>query len=214
MKRFGFYVSGKATTLKKYLKYYADGRVDNQIGIIISDNPGDIELKVLADLFKIKVLYFDFLLHKGVEKNINLSNFILNKFIEFKIDLGFIFGGKILKGDLLKFYKNRLINFHPAILPSFKGLKSIDQSLASNAFLLGNTAHIVVEEVDSGPVVMQNLLHRSYFCNYFDVLDKQIDMLHQIILWENQNRILIKDHCVIIQGADYSISEYVPRLEL
>ena len=61
---------------------------------------------------------------------------------------------------------------------------------------------------------MQNILHRSKFHDYSNVLDNQISMLYQIIVWFNQDRISINDDYVTIHDADYSISEYIPKLEI
>ena len=118
MKKFGFYVSGNATTLKKFLKLYNDDNILLQIKIVISDNPEDKELEKILNLLGIEIFYFDSSVYDSEQRNIKLSNFILEKFVEFEVNLGFVFGGRILKGLLLKKYKNKLINFHPALLPS------------------------------------------------------------------------------------------------
>lgn len=213
MINFAFYVSGNATTLKNFIEKYSDSILLSQIKIVISDNLNDKELESFFKKLEAEVLYFDSSMYEKSQINIELSNFILDNFEKYKIDFGFVFGGRILKGLLLNKYKNKLINFHPALLPSFKGIKAIDQALKANAFLLGNSAHIVVEDVDSGAVIMQNILHRSNFNNYCDVINNQINMLYQIILWINDNRMLIFDDIVIIKNATYNIEDYIPNLE-
>ncbi len=214
MNNFGFYVSGNASTLKRFLRYIDDELIVNQIKIVVSDNPNDLELTEILKNLGIPILYFDLSKYDKSEKNIVLSNFILEIFEEFSVNFGFVFGGRILKGNLLNIYKNKLINFHPAILPSFKGIKAIDQALEVNAFLLGNSAHIVIDDVDSGAIIMQNILHNSRFQDYSDVLNNQIIMLHQIILWLNEDRLIISENGAIIRDAKYEIQEYIPNLEL
>lgn len=214
MKKFAFYVSGGANTLKKFFAQIEDNRIKEQIVVIISDNPDDFELAEILDKFDAKLFYFDLTLYEKEKQNNELSNFILNKYLDFSVDFGFIFGGRILNGDLLTTYKNKIINFHPAILPAFKGIKAIDKALNANAFLLGNSAHIVVDKVDSGAVIMQNILHSSKFKNYSDVLDNQIKMLYQIILWINQDRLDTNNDNAKIIDAKYEVQEFIPNLEI
>lgn len=214
MNNFGFYVSGNASTLKRFLRYIDNELIVNQIKIVVSDNPNDLELTKILKNLGIPILHFDLSKYNKSEKNIALSNFILETFEKLSVNFGFVFGGRILKGNLLNIYKNKLINFHPAILPSFKGIKAIDQALEVNAFLLGNSAHIVIDDVDSGAIIMQNILHNSKFLDYSDVLNNQIIMLHQIILWLNENRLIISKNSAIIRDAKYEIKDYIPNLEL
>ena len=130
------------------------------------------------------------------------------------IDFSFCFGGRILKGELLEAYKNKIINFHPAILPMFPGVKSIDQALNANAFLLGNTAHFVDAGTDTGPVIMQSTLHSKTFSNYEDVLGLQLPMIYQIFCWLNENRISVLGNKVIVEKANYHQPTFYPQLEI
>lgn len=216
MNRYGFYVSGNATRLKNYIKYLEKSRDEGtlkQIIVIISDNPQDTDLNEILSPFNICVVYFDSSTLPKEYINVKLSDFILSYFDKMGIDYGFVFGRRILKGELLNRYKDRLINFHPSILPAFKGINSIDKALTERAFLLGNSAHFLVEDVDSGPIIMQNIVHSSLFKTYDDLLNNQIPMLNQILHWLNQSRIEIVDGYVQVKNADYSISGFIPNLE-
>jgi phosphoribosylglycinamide formyltransferase-1 len=48
-----------------------------------------------------------------------------------------------------------LLNIHPSLLPSFRGVDAVGQALAAGVRLSGCTAHLVVEEVDAGPILAQ-----------------------------------------------------------
>jgi len=216
MKKYGFYVSGKAGRLHKFLQFLSDrddGETIDQLAVVVSDSP---ETDHLADLLKQHHIAY-----KAVNintfarevRNLQLSNEILSAFEQHRVDYGFVFGSRILKGPLLTRYRDRLINFHPSVLPAFKGLNAIDSALRDRAFLLGNTAHFIVEELDAGPVIMQHLLHHRHFRDYEEILDHQIHMLYQIIRWINEDRLYIDNGYAHVRDADYTINEYIPRLE-
>ena len=143
-----------------------------------------------------------------------ISDRILFALKQFNADYLFCFGDKLFKGQLLKEYKNRMVNFHPSVLPAFPGLKAIDKALENNSFLLGNTAHFIDEGIDSGPVIMQSILSAVNFRDYFDVLDMQIPMLLQIVQWLNSNRISVVENKVNIKDATYEVTSYIPNLEI
>ena len=62
---------------------------------------------------------------------------------------------RIVTPVLIGAYQGRLINIHPSLLPSFRGLDAVGQALKAGVRLTGCTAHIVTAEVDTGPVIAQ-----------------------------------------------------------
>jgi phosphoribosylglycinamide formyltransferase-1 len=212
--RFAFYVSGNASRLIKVIEKFPE--IINTTFIVINDEAPNIKL---ANLLKIAdVEYIEYSYEKmglrGKEKNDYTSKLLLQKFKEFNINISFCFGGRILNGELLEVYKNRIINFHPSILPMFPGVKSIDQAINANSFLLGNSAHFVDAGTDTGPVIMQSILHSNTFSNYEAVLDLQLPMIYQIYWWLIENRIRVEDNKVIIDKSNYNIPIFYPQLEI
>lgn len=65
---------------------------------------------------------------------------------------------RILSPQFVKAYKNRILNIHPALLPSFPGLHAQRQALERGVKYSGCTVHLVDAGVDSGPVVMQSVV--------------------------------------------------------
>jgi phosphoribosylglycinamide formyltransferase-1 len=120
--------------------------------------------------------------------------------LEFKIDFLFCFGDRILKGRILEVYKNKIINFHPSLLPAFSGLNAIDKALNSSVQILGNTAHFIDEGIDTGPIIMQSVIPRNSYTCYEDVLSLQIPMLLRI--WEliDSNKITVIDNLVVVKS--------------
>ena len=62
---------------------------------------------------------------------------------------------RLLTPYAIKEYKDRIMNIHPALLPSFKGLNGVRDALSSGVKITGPTVHFVTEEVDSGPIIAQ-----------------------------------------------------------
>ena len=145
-----------------------------------------------------------------------ISNFILERLEKNTIDYMFSFGSHILSGELLERYSYKLINFHPAILPMFPGVKSIDQAVNyGNVLLVGNTAHFIDAGMDTGKIIMQSVIPVKHFLDTQDydvVLDLQIEMLNKLIRVIDDNRLRVINDKVIIDGADYSRNVIFPEI--
>jgi len=212
--KYGFYVSGNATRLKKYLKDEKTNK--DAISFVVIDNINNKELSLLCEQFTIPFYQYSYSLLglKHKEQNVFISNELLRLLDKTKTDYCFVFGGRILMGDLLVKYNNKLINFHPALLPAYRGKAAIDLALQDHALLLGNSAHFINEEVDTGTVIMQSIVPAVKFTGYDSVLDLQLPMLRQIIKWIEEDRLVFeKERFSFIKDAGYEAGTYIPNLE-
>jgi len=132
-----------------------------------------------------------------------------------EVDYCFSFGNHILKGDILKEYKNKIINFHPSLLPSYPGRNAIDRAIEDNAPILGNTAHFIDEGIDTGPIILQSVISsEAFYKNGYDfILDLQIEMLFQLDKLLEKNCIEIKENKVKIKNANINASFIIPKIE-
>jgi phosphoribosylglycinamide formyltransferase 1 len=62
---------------------------------------------------------------------------------------------QLLSPSFVKRFRNRIVNVHPALLPSFPGIDAVQQALDHGSKITGVTVHFVDEGVDSGPIVLQ-----------------------------------------------------------
>ena len=62
---------------------------------------------------------------------------------------------RILTNEFVQHYTGRLINIHPSLLPEFRGLNTHQRAIEAKATQHGASVHFVIEELDSGPVVLQ-----------------------------------------------------------
>jgi len=65
---------------------------------------------------------------------------------------------RIISPDFVKKYKNKIINIHPALLPSFSGLDAQKQAVKHGSKYSGCTVHFVDSGVDSGPIILQKVV--------------------------------------------------------
>ncbi|WP_019223526.1 phosphoribosylglycinamide formyltransferase [Bartonella rattaustraliani] len=62
---------------------------------------------------------------------------------------------RLISSHFIKFYEERILNIHPSLLPSFKGLKTHERVLQAGVKITGCTIHLVTEEMDSGKILAQ-----------------------------------------------------------
>jgi phosphoribosylglycinamide formyltransferase 1 len=69
---------------------------------------------------------------------------------------------ELLSPGFVRRFPNRIVNVHPALLPSFPGLDAIGQALTHGARVTGVTIHFVDEGIDSGPIILQRTVEVPY----------------------------------------------------
>jgi phosphoribosylglycinamide formyltransferase-1 len=69
---------------------------------------------------------------------------------------------ELLSPEFVRRFPNRIVNVHPALLPSFPGLDAIGQALEHGVRVTGVTVHFVDEGVDSGPIILQRPIDVPY----------------------------------------------------
>ena len=69
---------------------------------------------------------------------------------------------QLLTGSFIRRFRNRIVNVHPALLPSFPGLDAVGQAVAHGVRVTGVTVHFVDEGVDTGPILLQEPVELTY----------------------------------------------------
>lgn len=198
-KKYAFYCSGKASRI---IKFFEDKNQDLwSVNFVFYDGEDFETIKVLKNLFKSKlIVYFNINNFKGRILSQNVTDNLLENLVDAEVDYLFCFGSKVLKKNLVEVYENKIINFHPSILPSFPGIGSIDQALATSVQVLGNTAHFIDSGIDTGPIIMQSVMSRKDFNCYEDVLRLQLPMLEKIWNLLDEDKISVQENLVIINS--------------
>ncbi len=151
-KRIAVFLSGRGSNFRAIFEAVDEGRVNGNIDVVISDvfdAPG-----------------LSFARSQGIpcavfqkSRNESRAEYFQKIIVELdrrKIDLIVLAGFmKVLSGNIIRRYRNRIINIHPALLPAFPGVHAQKQALDYGVKYSGCTVHFVDEGVDTGPIVIQ-----------------------------------------------------------
>lgn len=131
-----------------------------------------------------------------VLKNYNLNLIVLAGYL------------KLIPIDVVKYFENRIINIHPALLPSFGGkgmygMKVHDAVFNSSAKVSGATVHFVDAEYDKGKIIAQRCVDISDVSSPEDIAERVLKIEHQllpeVIKAFAENRVKIVDNRVVIK---------------
>jgi phosphoribosylglycinamide formyltransferase-1 len=159
MKKMGVAVlaSGRGTNFESLARACASDDFPAAIRVLITDNPGAGAIAI-ADSFGIEHAVVDCGPKRGsmsAESSEEMARICAERGIELVCLAGFM---RIVRGALMAAYRGRMLNIHPALLPSFKGLDGQRQALEYGVRWSGCTVHFVDEGVDTGPIVIQRVV--------------------------------------------------------
>ena len=146
--------SGRGSNFKAVAQRCTDPAYPVEIAVLITDNPSAFAVQIAGE-FGIPVRFVQAgekrgrLAPGGEERVVEVCE-------EFGVELVFLAGFmRVLKGPLLDRYPHRILNIHPSLLPSFKGLQAQQQALDYGVKVTGCSVHFVDRSVDGGPIIMQ-----------------------------------------------------------
>lgn len=147
------FISGRGSNFLALLKNIEKGVLKNcQIAVVFSNNPNAKGLEYAAEA-GIKTIVIP---SKNRSDRVEYDKEIINALSEYNIDLICLAGYmRIVTEELVEAYKNKIINIHPALLPSFPGLHAQKQALDYGVKVSGCTVHFVDGGMDTGPVILQ-----------------------------------------------------------
>ena len=151
-------VSGGGTNLQAILDAIDSGKITNaKVEVVISNNPGAYALE-RARNHGIEAVCIS---PKSFENRAAFNEAFLKKTDEYDLDRIVLAGFLVtIPEEMIRKYRNKIINIHPSLIPSFcgvgyYGLKVHESALARGVKVTGATVHYVDEGVDSGPILLQ-----------------------------------------------------------
>lgn len=146
------FASDRGTNFSAIARAVKKGAIKANLSLLVCDNPKAPVLSK-AKRFGVKAALVkreDFKDKKDFEKR------IIQYLKENKIDLIVLAGFmRLLSHEFVHQYKGRVINIHPALLPSFKGTRGIEDAFDYGVKFTGVTVHFVDEKMDNGPIILQ-----------------------------------------------------------
>lgn len=198
----GILVSGRGSNLKSIIEKSKSSQINAEVAVVLSDREDAYALET-AKKEGIEAYFVSpentrpILIGKAEDNYINILK-------EHEVDLVCLAGFmRIVKEKIINEFKWRMMNIHPSLLPSFKGLGAQKQALDYGVRFAGATVHFVTGEIDGGPIVLQAIVP-VYQDDTEDVLSERIlREEHRIYpeaidLFAN-NKLKIKDNKVFIE---------------
>ena len=157
-KRVAVLISGSGTNLKAIIDYIAANfhKTSIDLALVVSDKKTAAGLKYAQDAaIPTKILI------KRKEQTREQYDQALNQaLVDANIELVCLAGFmRILSDQFVNQWLGRMVNIHPSLLPSFKGIDAYGQALAAGVKVTGCTAHFVTPEMDAGPIIAQGVVH-------------------------------------------------------
>ncbi len=152
MLRIGVLASGRGSNFQSIIDNINSGYIKARIAVLITDNPkayaieraknNNIEAIIISPKdFSDKDSYYS-----------HIAEMLKSKGVELVALAGFM---RVVGKTLIQAFPNKIMNIHPALLPSFPGLHGQKQAVDYGAKISGCTVHFVDEGVDTGPIIIQ-----------------------------------------------------------
>jgi phosphoribosylglycinamide formyltransferase 1 len=150
--RIGVLVSGSGTNLQAIIDAVESGGLDANVVVVIS-NHGSARGLARAEEHGIDGVFVDRGHYATTrEYNAAIRDVLDNHDADVVVMAGYM---RILGKEVLDFWPNRVLNIHPALLPSFPGASGIKDAFEFGVKVTGVTVHFATEDLDAGPILAQ-----------------------------------------------------------
>jgi phosphoribosylglycinamide formyltransferase-1 len=148
----GILISGRGSNMQAILDAIRQGELDARVGIVVSNVASAAGL-ARAQEAGVPTTVID---HKRFSSREAFDQAVVDELQKCEVDLVCLAGFmRLLSPLFVRAFPGRILNIHPSLLPSFPGLDAQRQALEHGVKVTGCTVHIVDEELDHGPIVLQ-----------------------------------------------------------
>ena len=153
--RLGVLISGSGTNLQAIIDRIAAGALDAEVAIVISSRPSAYGLKRaeaagIQNMSLSKEVYAD-----PITADEAIASTLVREKVDYVIMAGYM---RMVHAPILRTFENRVVNLHPALLPSFKGAHAIQDAFDYGVKVTGVTVHFADDKYDCGPIIAQRAL--------------------------------------------------------
>lgn len=214
--------------IKKRVAIFISGRGSNMDALVHAakseDFPAEIAL-VLSNKLEAKGLEHaaaegiptTVVSHKDYDGRASFDDALAQELAAHDIDLVCLAGFmRLLTPDFVNKWTGRMLNIHPSLLPSFKGLHTHQRAIDSGVKFTGCTVHLVVPEMDAGPIVIQAAvpIHTTDTEDSLGqrVLTEEHRIYPKALRWLAEDRLTITgDRVTIDGGLEEAITQHNPQ---
>ena len=150
--RLGILLSGRGSNFEAIARNVLAGKLDCEIGFVFSNRP-DAPGLALAREFGFACGSIE---SKGIDRaefDAQVVDLLRRHGVELVCLAGYM---RLLSGHFVSQFPGRILNIHPSLLPAFPGLDAQYQALVHGVKVTGCTVHLVDENLDSGPILLQS----------------------------------------------------------
>ena len=198
----GVLASGGGTDLQSIIDAAEKGMIDAEVEVVISDNKDAYALK-RAEKHNITNIFVDSKGKNKEEYDKELDKILGENNVGLVVGAGYM---HMLSKWFVKKWYGRLINIHPALLPSFKGTNGQGDAFDYGVKISGCTTHFMDEHVDHGPIILQAAVKVMPGDDRDKLAHRILDVEHQILPRTVQlfaeDRLKIKGRKVEIKKGD------------
>ena len=170
--------SGEGTNFQVLIDLYKNKELDIDIKFLISnkENAGCIKRAIKSDI------PYALILENNYENKEKFEAEIIKILQKSNAELVVMAGWmRIASENFVNTFKDRIINIHPSLLPSFKGKNPIEDALKNNSLITGCSVHFVDREIDHGKLIIQAALPINKDDNLRSLTNKIHDIEHKIL---------------------------------
>lgn len=192
--KIGVLISGSGSNLQAIIDRIDQGTLDAEIVLVISSRPDAFGL-TRAEKAGIPTLALNREVYQDAPAaNKRIADALKEAGAEYVIMAGYM---RKLTNEVLDAYPDRVVNLHPALLPSFKGAHAIEDAFNFGVKVTGITVHFANEDYDKGPIIAQ----RAVEVREDDTLDSLEEHIHEaehalypeVISWLAAGRVQIDE---------------------
>ncbi len=160
MIKLGVLISGSGTNLQALIDAISEGKLDASIELVVSSRPDayGIERAKAAGIPTLVLSKVDYLVPTAADRNIAHA---LQRAgadssgVDYVVMAGYM---RMVHAPLLDAFPNKVVNLHPALLPSFAGAHGIADAFSYGVKVTGITVHFANEDYDKGPIIAQRVV--------------------------------------------------------
>lgn len=203
MYRLAVLLSGRGSNFEAIQNAIENGFIKNGKVVVVISNRADARGLVLAKRRGLNALFLDPEGKSREDYDREIVKLLKANGVDFVLLAGYM---RILSPYFVKSFKDRILNIHPSLLPSFRGLHAQRQAVESGVKFSGATVHFVTDKLDDGPIIVQSVVPVFSNDDEDSLSERILKTEHKIyplaVKLLTEDRIEIKDGRVIIDWKE------------
>jgi formyltetrahydrofolate deformylase len=190
-KKIALLVSKEPHCLEQLIEDHRGGKLHGEIAGVFANHP---DLEDIAK--KANLRFFWFPAHDPAKHFGWLANILKEHSADLVVLARYM---RILPPDVVKAFRHKIINIHPSLLPYFPGAAPYKQAFDSGVRVHGCTAHFVTEQLDEGPVILQDVFHINVGSDSIDDVKRKGLELESKVL-SKAVQLFLDEELVVVEG--------------